>query len=203
MKNESLFKADFNSWRNACLIYSEHFDIYAIGYKRAADMLIERVQKEQHLFDINTLVFPIVFLYRHYLELRLKSIIKEGYAVFDERKNVPETHDLYKLWNKANELRIKAEIEIKKKYSDLVFSCIKDFAQIDPFSEAFRYPTKKKRKREFGTESTLPSELPYLDLKNFSEMINKTSEVLEYIAGIMCVELEQKREFESEYYGEY
>ena len=166
-------------------------------------MLIERVQKEQHPFDINTLVFPIVFLYRHYLELKLKSIIKEGYAVFGVRKNVPETHDLEKLWNKANELSIKAEIGIKKKYRDIVFSCIKDFAKIDPFSEAFRYPTKKKRKGEFGTEPTLPIDLPYLDLRNLSEIINNTSEILEYIAGIMCVELEQKREFESEYYGEY
>jgi hypothetical protein len=203
MKNESLFKSDPNSWKNACLIYSEHLNIYSIGYKRAADILIERIKQNEFTFDINTLVFPIVFLYRHYLELILKSIIKEGYAVIGERKNVPEHHNLYKLWNKANELRIKANIEIKNKDRDIVFSCIDDFSKIDPFSEAFRYPTKKKRKGKLETESTLPSDLPYLDLRSFSETINNISKILEHIDSMMHIELDQKREFESEYYGEY
>jgi hypothetical protein len=167
MKDNLLFKADSNSWRNAQLVHSEYFDIYAIGYKRAADMLIERVQKEQITFDINTLVFPIVFLYRHYLELRLKSIIKEGYAI--EGQAVPEKHmhhDLSRLWNKANELRIKAKVEIEEKDQKFVRSCLDEFSKIDPFSQAFRYPTIKKRKGKPGTEPSLPSDLADLGLRS-------------------------------------
>ena len=198
MKSESLFKPDYNSWRTAQLVYSEYFDIYAIGYKRAADMLIERVHEEQIPLDINTLVFPIVFLYRHYLELRLKSIIKEGYAI--EGKAVPEKHmhhDLSNLWNKANELRIKSGVEIEKKDQSFVRSRLDELSEIDPSSQAFRYPTRRKRKGKTGTEPSLPSDLPDLNLRNFSKKINKVSRILEHIDSMMSIELEQK------YYGEY
>jgi hypothetical protein len=43
------------------------------GYKNAADMLVEK-SRESNL-DRDSLVYPIVFCYRHYLELALKALI--------------------------------------------------------------------------------------------------------------------------------
>ena len=45
----------------------------AEGYKRAADLLIERAKESTQLR--NMLVYPIVFCYRHYLELTLKAML--------------------------------------------------------------------------------------------------------------------------------
>src|SRR6266478_1683118 len=49
------------------------FSVYAIGYKDAADALIERVLEKNFGADLQ--IYPIAFLYRHYLELRLKQLL--------------------------------------------------------------------------------------------------------------------------------
>lgn len=50
------------------------WDLYADGYREAADHLVERIVEGQSL-TLDTIVYPIVFLYRQYLELRLKQLI--------------------------------------------------------------------------------------------------------------------------------
>jgi hypothetical protein len=71
-KGNQLFKSDADWINNACLNFKEdQLNLYAIGYKRAAELLLEHVKNSGR--DQDTLVYPIIFLYRHYLELRLKS----------------------------------------------------------------------------------------------------------------------------------
>lgn len=45
------------------------------GYKLAADLLVEEVAAETWRKDV--LIYPIVFCYRHYLELILKSLLDD------------------------------------------------------------------------------------------------------------------------------
>src|SRR5205809_6277751 len=56
---------------------------YAEGYKALADMGV------QHAFDpewhpVDTLVYSVVFCYRHYLELRLKELITTARDLLDQ-----------------------------------------------------------------------------------------------------------------------
>ena len=51
----------------------QEWETYVAAYKMAADMLVERTH--DMTLSINWLVFPIWYLYRHYFELRLKSLI--------------------------------------------------------------------------------------------------------------------------------
>ena len=63
-------------WNNACLNFMEGKNTwygYFRGYQRAAELLVQYVDCEKQYQD--TLVFPIIFLYRHYLELILKDTI--------------------------------------------------------------------------------------------------------------------------------
>jgi hypothetical protein len=61
---------------NACLNWGGGL-VYALGYRTAADALIERVAG----MDQDALVYPIVFCYRQYLELLLKSRHRRGSEV--------------------------------------------------------------------------------------------------------------------------
>lgn len=57
--------------RNAWL-HNTSWVVYAEGFKRAAEILIENVS---NTFEKNTVIFPILALFRQYVELTLKEII--------------------------------------------------------------------------------------------------------------------------------
>lgn len=85
-------------WRNNARLDlgSNRWEIYAIGYMRAADILVARVLESQHELDF--LIYPIVFLYRHYLELRLKELIVAGRELLDLPPDLRQVHRLDVLW---------------------------------------------------------------------------------------------------------
>ncbi len=95
----------------------------ADSYKKAGDILVD------HLFNQNndwTAFFPIIFTYRHSIELYFKAIIK--------RKN--STHCLTKLSDKFNQI---LEKDFKIKPPEWFDNMIKSFNEFDPGSTAFRY----------------------------------------------------------------
>ena len=78
MKKElvsELFSGDDDWHNNACLNEwsRDHGATYAAGYRRAAELLIEHIDTKGR--DQDVLVYPVVFLYRHHVELALKRII--------------------------------------------------------------------------------------------------------------------------------
>lgn len=81
------------------LVINRHYDnweMYAAGYKLAGDILVQHIIDKR--VDRDTLVFPIVFNYRQYLELRCKEIILMGRILADEKAEFPPTHNLHALW---------------------------------------------------------------------------------------------------------
>ncbi|MGB7572016.1 MAG: hypothetical protein WBL87_09700, partial [Methanothrix sp.] len=78
------------------------WDLYSTGYKEAGDLLIENADNHTDF-----LVYPIVFLYRHCIELRLKQISIEGNKllktqVFTEKEmkaTLFREHNLDSLWS--------------------------------------------------------------------------------------------------------
>lgn len=60
---DKLFTTAEDYWNNACLNFlHDGWALYTIGYKDAADMLVSQV--ETHGRHHDTLVYPIIFLYR-------------------------------------------------------------------------------------------------------------------------------------------
>ncbi len=55
-------------------------DIRALGFKSAADKLVDMAVKETGCADY--LVYSIVYLYRMYIELRLKAIIESAKQIY-------------------------------------------------------------------------------------------------------------------------
>lgn len=83
-------------WHNACISPFER-DHYgrATGFHMGADALVQRVVDKRA--DQDWLVFPIVFCYRHYLELLLKDIIAAAAALDGETPEGVNGHKLVPL----------------------------------------------------------------------------------------------------------
>ena len=172
-----LFKCDSDIATQACLDGYDHhnLNLFATGYKQAADQLVINMSETGSGRD--SLVFPILFLYRHYLELRFKDIIIVGAQLLDDRRSSPEHHKLKDLWPVAQKLARRAWPKSKTPPEfELIDHIVSEFIKFDPESFAFRYPTKR------GTRENPLKDLQYVNLSHVAEEINKASELLDGIS---------------------
>jgi hypothetical protein len=196
MKITKLFSDGQDWWYNAIIKndseYGNKWESYAVGYKLAADTLAKKVISECDNRD--TLVFPIVFLYRHYFELRLKEIIQHGSTLIDEEVNVPKHHDLMILWTEVKKIIKKIWPESSDKDLAHISSIMIEFVNIDKLSDAFRYPVNK------SGAPTLEG-INYINIFTFLENITPVANDLEGMACGISVYEEYKSEMLSDYYS--
>jgi hypothetical protein len=64
------------------IINHDPTEVYVSGYKEAGDSFVNLVADRKGTAD--TLFFPVVFLYRHYIELGLKSLLHDGNRLLDQ-----------------------------------------------------------------------------------------------------------------------
>lgn len=110
---------------------------YADGYKAAADLLVEKIGGHA---PEDILVLPIVFMYRHHVELKLKYIITALDVL--SQTQIPNliTHNLIALWDyvKAHLGCIRGgpfDAEMMASLDNL----ITELSDLDPNSYRFRY----------------------------------------------------------------
>lgn len=190
----NLFTPSSDWWHNACLNFMGiDFNAYAVGYKQAADFLVERVKRTRRHQD--TLVYPIAFLYRQYIELRLKELIRIGSYLLDiPLSDKKQTHEIFFLWkNCRNILEQIHPNENKEDFSEIE-NYIQQYAQIDPQSTAFRYPTDKKG------EPSLKG-LKHINLRNLAEIMEKVAILLDGASEELDLIFQDKCEMESYYKG--
>ncbi|MGO8761264.1 MAG: HEPN domain-containing protein, partial [Desulfobaccales bacterium] len=124
------------------------------------------------------IAFPTIFLYRNFIELCLKLIIRYGNQLYNIQGDYKQTHDLEKLWNDC-----RAIIENKghkKETLDATENIIKEFSRIDSTSYETRYPEKKDRTFTMDGISNI-------NLKNMKELMDKINNFLGSIGdGISC-----------------
>lgn len=114
---------------------------FAGEYWRAAKMIVQASSAEE-LRDIGAC--PVVFLYRHSLELYLKEILFTGGVLISQSadpRDVPKLgHDLEKLLNSCDEI-LRAAGATDALAS--VAPTIREFSRTDAGSFAFRYPVDR------------------------------------------------------------
>jgi len=189
--DNELFSIDVDWWHNACLNpFRADWYLYVEGYKRAAKVLVEQVKKNRS--DLDILVYPIVFLYRQYMELLLKSIISNGRKLLDQSGDFPKHHRLDKLWVEARMLLEEVYEGDPRKELDEIQDYINQFCGKDPFGSAFRYPTDVKGKK------SVPG-LMHINIRKFSEIVEKAAFLIEGASMGIDEYLACKMEMESEY----
>ncbi|MEK7981452.1 hypothetical protein N5I81_028340 (plasmid) [Klebsiella michiganensis] len=104
-----LMASDSDWHNNACLNYMpDHGTAYTEGYRRAADILIKHIDESGR--DQDFLVYPVLFLYRHHIELLIKQIVGLALVLSEEPDTdqyKKDNHNLNTLWLLAKKLLLK------------------------------------------------------------------------------------------------
>ena len=81
---------------------------YAAAYREAKDRLVRQLTRDRRIHFSPDLFMPILYLYRHSLELELKNLLRFGSGLLhgDEKlSNALGQHNLYDLWNYVKYMR--------------------------------------------------------------------------------------------------
>ena len=116
--------------------------LYVYGYRRAAEALFKHVVQCERMSP-DYIVFPFAFLWRHHLELALKSVIASGRELEGEDPTYPASHVLRDLWCTAKSFVVEYGDPNSPEVAN-VEANIEEFERIDPAADGFRYSKEKK-----------------------------------------------------------
>jgi hypothetical protein len=191
--DDRLFASQEDWWNNACLNWChEGWNLYAAGYIEAADLLVRHIEEQGAGQDM--LVYPVLFLYRHYLELEIKDLIRKGRRLQDIPGTFPAHHDIAGLWRICHQLL--SEIAPNDSLEELreADRLIEEFAALDPTSMSFRYPEDKRG------NASLPG-ISHINLRNVREVMSGIGNLLtgarEQVAQYLSIKCEMEAEYNS------
>lgn len=148
------FYNKLNNKSNFVISFSKNpkndFGIFAKGYFNAASKMANILLTKNHFSDYEA--YPILFLYRHALELFLKNIIYKSSLILlfkginDITPRLYNNHNLIILSEISSKILMKlfrndkSIFDLSHKISNICF----EFSEIDPNSYSYRYPIDKK-----------------------------------------------------------
>jgi len=189
----------YNPKRKAFLnmIDENSWCIYTAGFKRGVEILLESVKST---YEVNTVIFPILFLYRHYVELSLKEAVGYGRYLDEQSKPLTGGHNLQNLWKEARKYMEKHIAEtIPAEELDRIEILIHEIHLIDPSSEGSRYPFVKKKK-ENVQHIPFPLNTPPINLDELSVKTKEVFDFLDKATNYLAVAQDLKAELRSDYY---
>jgi hypothetical protein len=166
------FKKQNTDWPAVLNTNSEHNINMIDGYLSAARILVNAVQDQYTLSD--ELVYPIMYLYRHHLELKIKSVWKCLWQLGKLPSDYPKHHRILELWQGCRKQAINI-YRMSLEQGKNIDACIEEFNKVDSQAESFRFHEKKDGKR-------VGQVLPSLDIVLTTSQIEQCVEDLE---GIM------------------
>lgn len=154
-----------DDWQNNAMLGWTNFpaDLYAYGYKEAADGLLQAIADRKVSLDSG--IYPLVFLYRHSMELQLKLILPLARRLSGEKQVNEHKHELMPMWQALRRLLTEIDPETDDEELQAMESFIQQLHEVDPASFAFRYSTGKKG------EVSLPG-LQHINIRHLSEILD-------------------------------
>ena len=141
-KQNDLFRPGESFHLNACVgrnggPYS--FGAYSRGYFDAGDRLVQSIFDNHRYVDI--IVYPLVFIYRHAVELGLKDLASRVPPLLGETQTIQLTHRLLDNWRIVRGYLERCDGGLNDPDPiQLVEKVLADFVQLDPKGETFRFP---------------------------------------------------------------
>lgn len=194
-KGERLFTGTSNYYQFAHFGWGlkSQFYGYIKGYKSVSDAAVDLAVNSKDIAKLDTYVFPIIFNYRQFLELSLKSLYLD-YSD-DEPKTRLETikkvsHDLMKMWDKVEPILLSTNDGTDhKKMIAIVKSYVKQYHDMDEGSFNFRYPITKQMTPVFKKEERI-------DLVNLKQRIGELSNFFDGMDGALDDLKQRKADWE-------
>ncbi|HBH4764843.1 TPA: hypothetical protein KTG61_004865 [Escherichia coli] len=185
-----LLASDSDWHNNACLNYMpDHGTAYTEGYRRAADILINHIDESGR--DQDFLVYPVLFLYRHHLELLIKQIIGLALALAedpDKHQYKKDDHNLNNLWPLAQKLILEVDDSYRPSDFKIVKEVVKALHQADERATDFRYA-----RRNDGTRSL--EGIHYVNTRRFGKKMGEASDLLDGVDNGLRYLLDCKAEW--------
>ncbi len=183
---------------NACLNYLPGLDgmeAACDGYREAVEALLAEVIERSGTLD--TLIYPIVFDWRHHVELRLKVTFLTGHLLFEGSKaTIPPHHRLDDLWRDVRTYVLKCWPDGDPGELAEVDAHIAELSRIDKDSFVFRYTLDKRG------ASALPSALTHIGTVEFRDVVRRVGDTLFGICAGMSEALQAHCEMEEAYSAE-
>jgi hypothetical protein len=155
------------SWNNVTS-FSAHPDerpaLMLRGYFRAGHVLVEKCSK--NLNEAHALIYPILFCYRHALEMAMQGIVSAYGHRYGVSLPTKKDHNLDPLWKCCKAIFTHPDNKSAAVGASRVEKVIKQFHSLDIRNEAFRYSEKKD-----GTFIPLPNDA--IDLINLREIMKR------------------------------
>lgn len=162
-KGDKAFTEAANPEENATISEDEFTRLVLMtdGYKLAGDALVEQAAESPS--DRAMLVFPVLFNYRHFLELSLKYQLATHGPVVGIEANWT-SHDLGRLWLAFVQMLEHYGTQDPDAADPIVGEIILEFSKIDPDSYSNRYPVDRKG-------IPVPVSKAALDLANLADVM--------------------------------
>ena len=141
-KQNDLFQPGRDIKLNACVGKNGgpyNYKDYSKGYFEAGRRIVNDLDGNYRYIDI--LVYPIVFLNRHAIELGLKHLAQYLPLLFGEEQQLKQTHKLMDNWILVKKYIIRLpEGGDDPEPISIVDGFLGDFVQLDPKGQTFRFP---------------------------------------------------------------
>jgi hypothetical protein len=141
-ETDNLFEPGDDSVRFGFNNGTNLWHLYVRGYFNAARALLEGPLDE---FFLTFAIYPVLFLYRHFIELELKGLMMRA----SEISSIPQPdfgtdHDLLSLWNKLTTMLPTGHLALENQEN--IRRLLDQFTAIDPKSMDTRYGLRRDLK---------------------------------------------------------
>ncbi len=168
-------------------------------FKRAADLMIAAKMNDFDPYHPDGLFFPVGYLYRHSLELKLKGLLDkiimlELVTANEEVMYLFEKHNVVKIWDAIKPSLIKQWPKADRNPWNNTEALIRDFHKIDKTGQGLRYATVKGESRD--ARKDMP-DIVRLDMlrDGYEEIFNLLDGCCMHFDHMLVI----KNEMESEY----
>jgi len=174
--HERIFSDGASLAENKFILVDDYHD-RADGFRKAANLIVNEIIDKNNV--ISQQMFPAALaLYRHSVELNLKSIRHQLTQKVSPEYSFLRKHDLVELWSPIEAYMLSVGFVFEDGALHYrVGKLVVEFAEVDGFGDRFRYPDSRHPKAAFGIWSNLEAlklsvgELSLLTF-GFSEIIS-------------------------------
>lgn len=202
MNQKEIFTSEGDDWWNKAMLmhgWPHKWSIYATGYKDAADRVVLSIERGEGLIDF--MVYPILFLYRHFLEISIKTSIRDAQDLLhivprqkpkkNDKRQMAEAvqgHDLESLWGYLIELMLQIYPGLEISEFDETSAVIRAFHHHDLDGDAARYPTSLRGSSSLKT-------IDEVNLRKLREDMEKAQGGFYQIEGVLDYEKDSRNLF--------
>lgn len=175
-RHNDLFRPASPTDLNACVGSNGgpyNYQDYALGYFEAGSRILSSLFSDRWMLDV--VIYPLVFTYRHGIELSLKDLASQLPLLWDQEPKVKLTHVLSDNWVKIKTyLKREQEFDPENTLIDQVDTILNNFLEIDRTGEVFRYPEHR------SGSNCLAGKVSLINLIVFQQAMVTVAETFEF-----------------------